>query len=257
MKIIKIQKMSNNKYKIILDNDTLVTFDNVILKYNLLYKKELTKEELNEINKESNYYDAYNKALKFSTNKVRCKTEVEKYINRFILTDKEKTNIVNRLKELNIINDEIYCRTFISDKIHLSKYGKGKIKNMLLKQNIDINIINNELDKINIEELNFNLENKVKKKIQSNHKYSNYELRNKLVNYFMNEGYDKEKIIYYIDRYQKDDTSILEKEFDKLYYKCKNKYDSKTLEMKIKQKLTQKGFPIDLINHLLQEKTEE
>ena len=32
--------MANNKYKISLDNFEITTFDNVILEYNLLYKKE-------------------------------------------------------------------------------------------------------------------------------------------------------------------------------------------------------------------------
>ena len=42
MKIDKIKKMSNNKYKIYFDDgDVLETYDEVIINTNLLYKKEI------------------------------------------------------------------------------------------------------------------------------------------------------------------------------------------------------------------------
>ena len=34
MKIIKLKKLSSGKYEIVLDNNKITTFDNVILKYN-------------------------------------------------------------------------------------------------------------------------------------------------------------------------------------------------------------------------------
>ena len=101
------------------------------------------------------------------------------------------------------------------------------------------------------------MENRIKKKIESNHKYSNNELKNRLLNYFINEGYNKEDILNYLNKYQKDDNNILEKEFNKLYLKYKNKYDEEIFILKLKQKLFQKGFPNEEINKLIQEKTEE
>ena len=44
MKINKIQK-KNNKYKIILEDKTVIeTYDEIIIKENILYKKEITEE---------------------------------------------------------------------------------------------------------------------------------------------------------------------------------------------------------------------
>ena len=45
MDIKKIKKMNNDKYQIITtDNKKIITYDSVILKYNLLYKKSIDSE---------------------------------------------------------------------------------------------------------------------------------------------------------------------------------------------------------------------
>ena len=49
MKLLKITKKANNKYELIIDNKEHVIYDDVLLKYNLLKPRELTKEEYDEI----------------------------------------------------------------------------------------------------------------------------------------------------------------------------------------------------------------
>ena len=64
MKIEKIQKLKNNKYKIKLDSgDIINTYDDVILNNSLLFNKEIDLELLNKINNETLYYDCYNKRI--------------------------------------------------------------------------------------------------------------------------------------------------------------------------------------------------
>ena len=257
MKIVKIKKLSGSKYQINLDSDVITTFDNVILKYNLLYKKTLTNDEFKKILIESNYYDIYNKALKYSTKKIRSEKEINTYLNKFDIKDSDKDKIIKKLKELNLINDRAYTKAFINDKIHLSKFGIDKIKKLLVQEGITNNIIEEEISKVDNNEIKLNLENKIKRKIENNNKYSNYELKNKLLNYFINQGYNREDILLYLEKYQKEENDILEKEFEKLYFKYKNKYDESVFKTKLKQKLYQKGFPSDKINLLIQKKTEE
>ena len=257
MKILKIQKISKSKYKIILDNKEIITFDNVILEYNLLYKKELSNDKIIKILNDTKYYEIYNKALKYVTTKMHSKKEIIDYLYPFDITDQEKNKIIKKLSSLNLINDELYCRSFINDKINISKYGLKKIENMLKKKGIDYNIIQHELEKVDYNIINSNLELKIKRKINSNKRYTNYELRQKLLLYFLNEGYNKETINNYIDKYFKNDDEILKYQFNKLYYKYKKKYKDEIFLLKLRQKLLQKGFCNELINKLLEEKTEE
>ena len=49
MKIIKYTKMKSNKYKVKIDDIEVKLYDDVIVKYQLLRKKEITDEEINGI----------------------------------------------------------------------------------------------------------------------------------------------------------------------------------------------------------------
>ena len=73
----------------------------------------------------------------------------------------------------------------------------------------------------------------------------------KLINYFLNMGYEKEIIIDILEKNKQQDNEIIKKEYEKLYKKLNTKYDNYELTRIIKQKLYQKGFNIDEINEVL------
>ena len=95
------------------------------------------------------------------------------------------------------------------------------------------------------------------KKINSNKKYSNQLLKQKILNEMINLGYDKNSILQILENNLKDNNNILNNEFDRVYNKLKVKYSGNELNNKTKQKLIQKGFSIHDINKLIQEKTED
>ena len=78
MKILGIKKQ-NNKYKIKLeDNITIETYDEVIIKNNILYKKEIDEELKNKIEEENKYYETYNEIVKLINKKLRSEKEIKK-----------------------------------------------------------------------------------------------------------------------------------------------------------------------------------
>ena len=72
--------------------------------------------------------------------------------------------------------------------------------------------------------------------------YSGNVLKQKIISYFMDKGYDKNMITSILDTKELYDEDALKKEYNKLYNKYSKKYSGKELEMIIKQKLYQKGF---------------
>ena len=77
MKILGIKKQ-NNKYKIKLeDNITIETYDEVIIKNNILYKKEIDEELKNKIEEENKYYETYNEIVKLINKKLRSEKEIK------------------------------------------------------------------------------------------------------------------------------------------------------------------------------------
>lgn len=257
MKIQRIVKLKNNKYKIFIDNECIVTYDNVILDNNLLFKKEIDNKLYNKLIYDTNYYDIYDRVVKYLFKKRRSKKETLLYLNKFELNNKDITKIINKLEDLKLINDLDYCKAYINDKVYLSKMGTNKIKNELLKQNIPIEIIERELKLIDKNIINERLEKIIIKKINSNKKYSNMLLKQKIINDMINLGYDKKDIEVIIDKNIKEDNEIIKKEFDKLYGKLKSKYNYENIYNIIKSKLIARGFKINQINNLIQEKTEE
>lgn len=249
--------MKNNKYKILVDNESIITYDNVILDNDLLYKKKIDKELYDKILKDTNFYDIYNKVVKYILKKRKSEKEVLNYLVKFNLANDDIDKIINKLKGLKLINDIEYCKAFINDKIYLGKEGINKIRLDLLNQDIPSYIIEQELSNIDTDILDSRLEKIILKKIKSNHKYSNSHLKQKILNEMINLGYSKEKILDIVNKNLNDDYNIINKEFDKLYYKLKLKYSGVELENKLKQKLISKGFRLEEINDLLNQKTED
>lgn len=251
MKIDKIKKTQSGKYKVSFDNgEKLNLNDDIILKNNLLFHKEIDEEEFNNLNNENEKYNRYLKVLKYIGYKMRSKKEIIEYMNKQEYSDKEKEEILSKLENNNLINDYIYVKAFISDKINLTNDGPYKIKRELINQDIDEDIINQEL-RLYDENIFYDKLNKlIEKKISSNHKYSEYQLKQKLFDYFNNLGYSRDMINDCLQNIQFKDNSILEKEYHLLYHKLSKKFEGDNLFFEIKNRLLRKGFNINEINEI-------
>lgn len=250
MKILNIKKQGS-KYKIKLEDSSIIeTYDEVIIKNNILYKKEITDELKEKITKENNYYKIYNDVIKYINKKIRSEKEIREYINKKEINNQEKEKIIEDLKQSKLINDSVYAKAYIHDKMCLSNFGINKIKNELIKEGIDENIIEEELNIIDNNELE-KLEKLITKKIKTNKKYSEKIMKQKITNEFIKLGYNKEDIENILEKEKIEDNTIIEKEYNKLYNKYKLKLDDEKLKYTIKQKLYQKGFDIEDINQII------
>lgn len=244
MKINKIIKLKNGSYKIKIDDFYFITYDDLIIKYNLLYKKDLDLDILKKINDESLYYENYNKLVKFATKRVRCEKEIIKFLENNDISQNDIKKMVDKLKNNNLLNEKIYVESYINDKILFSKDSIYKIRSDLLNNDIGMNIIDDIIDNLQINDKE-RLEKIIRKKVEINHKYSSYYLKNKLLLELTSLGYDKTDIIDVFDNYSKNDYAILIKEYKKIHAKYSKKYKENELVYILKNKLYQKGFNYD------------
>ena len=244
MEIKKITKLKNGKYKIKLDSYEFITYDDIIINHNLLYSKQIDAELLNILSLETAYYESYNKTLNYCMKKVRDEIEVRKYLDKLEINDIDKDSIIDKLKSINLINDRVYVKSYINDKLYLTKDSIKKVKKDLIDSNIDVNIIEDEISKVEYNEQE-KLEKMIIKRINSNHKYSNFILKNKIITDMMNLGYNYDDIVDIYDRNSINNYSVLIKEYNKLYNKFSKKYQDNELEYVIKNKLYLKGFNYD------------
>lgn len=255
MKIEKIKKMNSGKYKIELeDKNKIVTYDDVILKHNLLFDKEIDSNKINELNIDTKYYDVYNKCIKFIGRKLRSKKEIMDYLSRYNLEQKDFSRIIKDLEKINLINDVNFTKAYISDRIYLSNDGVDKIRQSLVNYGVELDIIEKEIDKIDNNIIKDKLSKLILKKIRSNHKDSSFLIRKKIYNDLINLGYSSEMINECYEMIEDNDEDRLKSEFEKLYKKMSNKEIDNNLYLKMKQKLYQKGFKLNEIDKLINEK---
>ena len=254
MKIDKIQKTKSGKYNIYFGDSKITTYDDVLINTGILYKKELNDSILEQIEKQKNYYDAYNKTISYIMKHQRSKKEIEEYIAKFELKKDDEINILNKLQEIGLINDLNYVRAYISDSVNLSNKGPYKIKQELINLGIDENLVEEEISKIDFDIINDKLIKLIEKKIRSNHNHSEYQMKQKIIIDMVNLGYDRDTISNILDNYEIDDSNLLYNDYDKLYNKLSKKYNDNELIQKIKQKLYAKGYDINSINELINKK---
>lgn len=258
MKIEQIKKNKSGKYTLKLDNnERIVTYDDVILKNGLLYHKEINNSLLENLYKDTYYYDIYNKVIKLISTRLRSVHEIREYLNKNNLKDEDKNKIINKLIEIGLLNDLVFAKAYASDKLYLSNYGPNKIYNDLKEHQIDDDIIHDVIDSLNSDDIKEKLIKLISKKIKNNHKYSNYILKQKIVNELYSNGFPKNMIIDVYESLEVNDNSNLEREYNKLYGKYSKKFDGYELLKKIKEKLYQKGFDINEINSFINEKNNE
>ena len=248
MNIEKIKKVGK-KYKILLENgDEIKTYDDVIINYGLLYKKGIDNDLLNKITIDNNYYDIYYKTVNYITKKLRSEKEINSYIDKNNPNNADKEKIINKLKEINLINDTNFVKAYIADKINLSNEGPNKIYKSLLEHNIKEELILSELNKIDDGIISDKLTKMIAKRVK-NTKYSGYKLKYKILSELVNLGYDKTLILEKLENINIDQD--INKEADKIYRNLSKKYQGETLIYKLKTKLYNKGFQLDEINNYI------
>ena len=242
MKIKKYTKLRDNRYKIYLDEEEIVLYDDVILEFGLLTKKEIDKNLFEEMNKKNDELKNYYLAVKYINRRLRSEKEIREYLHKYVSDDKLIDRIVNKLYKNNLLNDELFTRAFVLDAINLGNDGRKRIEKKLYDHGIKREYIENELDNISDDKIREKADKYISRKIKYNHNSSKYQLINKIKVDLINLGYDKEMIESLLSSYDIIDDDIQKKEYEKAKRLLSKKYTGRELERKIKERLYRKGF---------------
>lgn len=240
MQINKFKKMGKNKYKIYFDNTELVLYEDIILKYDLLLKKDIDVFLIDKIVDENKYYDAYELALNYIEIKLRNRKEITNYLSKRGFEDNIISFVIDKLNNLNLLNDIKYIEAFVNDKITLSMDGPFKIKRLLLDYELNESDIDNYLNKIDNNIWEDKIDKLINKKKSLMKNKSFYVFITKLKNDLYNMGYDKELIDSKLSNIEYNSDAI-----DKDYEKALKKY--KDDRNKLIQYMLRKGYSYDEI----------
>lgn len=253
MKIIKYKKKNANQYTITLsDNTSLSFYDDTIIYYNLLGKKEIEEKLLKEIVEYNQNFEAYYKALKQITVKLRTEKEIKDKLKKENYSNENIEFALDKLKNQGYINNDLYLRSYIADQINLSLKGPKKIEQDLKKIGFSETDIDNYLNSYDESVWKERIEKIIEKKIKANHNLSLLMLKNKIKKDLMNLGYTMNLIEESLSNtYIEENDEALKKEFNKAFIRLSKKYKNTELKLKIKYYLYKKGFPMDLIEQII------
>lgn len=242
MQILKYKYLNGNKYKIFTDADEFILYEDIIIKYNILLKKELSEVEVNNYLKENIKYEYYYKALNFIKIRQRSILEINKYLEKNNLIKKDIDFILDKLQKQGYVDDTMFCKSYINDQMFLKNDGPLKITNNLKKLGVKEEIVLKEIKVFTKELQQEKIKKYIDKQIKLNKNKSLMILKNKLLTNLVLMGYEKEDILLYLQNININEEDLYQKEYEKLFKKLSRKYSGVELERKIKQKLYQKGF---------------
>lgn len=202
MKIEKYEFTKKNNYNIYLSNGEVITLnEKVITENELLLKKEIDDRLYKKLIYENNVFEAINTAIGYINIRLRSIKEIRDYlIKKGYLSDVIDIAI-DKLINSGYLDDNRFTKAYIKDKLSFTSKGDYKIRMELINLGISNDIIENNMAAIDNELLINRIKKIIDKDIKSNKKYTGMELRNKIYNHLISQGYSKEKVINVINSY--------------------------------------------------------
>ncbi len=254
MKIINYKKKGLSLYELFFDNHPkIVLYEDVIIRHNLLSKKELSLEEINQLISDNEPFAAYYQALKYITTKLRSKQEIYHYLKKKLVNENIINETITKLEKEGYLNENIYCQSFINDQLNLTLNGPQKIKQELLNKGLDEQIFSDQLLTLTDDFWQKRIKKIIEKRLKLN-RDSGQQFYLKTTQYLNSLGYEKEQYQELLNAININDDQSFIKTADKYYQKYANKYHGTELELKLKNSLYQKGYRIEQINDYLNKK---
>ncbi|MCX7951784.1 MAG: RecX family transcriptional regulator [Clostridiales bacterium] len=139
---IQHQKKIDNRYNIYIDNVYTFSADiEDIVRFDLKVGNEYTEEEINFFINECEIRKGFKYALYLLNNRDYCKKEIVEKLFMKGYSDNSINNIIEKLKEYNLINDKIFAQKYINNKLKYKKNGKYKVINELKLKGISNEIL--------------------------------------------------------------------------------------------------------------------
>lgn len=191
MEIKSYKKVKGNLYEVIIDDEKVELYDDIIIKYNLLLKKDLDKKEFNRLINENDSLSAYYKCLKYINTKLRSEKEIYNYLKRFNILDSDILKTIDKLKKDGYLDINLYLKSYIKDQLNFSNNGPYRIKNNLIGLGFKEPDIDNYLEEIDPKVW----QDRIKKIINKRKKLSRKgDFKTKNYIYLFNLGYEKNMI---------------------------------------------------------------
>lgn len=148
MEITLVERSKKNKkrYSVYVDEQFSFSISETdYLSMNLYEKKEITEEEIKHIKEVLNLREAKSTAIKYLSLKLRSEYDVRCKLKREGYGSKTIDRAIGEVKSLGYINDELFARKYVYDRVKLNPKSRKMLKYELMNKGIPEEIIDAEL----------------------------------------------------------------------------------------------------------------
>ncbi len=252
-KVTKIQAQKRKgRFNVYLDGEyAFPVAETTLIEFRLMKDVELTDAQVKEIQDRENVNKAYGDAINYLSYQLRTEKEIKDYLYKKEYHKDAVEVTLQRLHDLNYLDDESYAQSFINTQLNMSANGPKIIEQKLIQKGVPKDIIQNKLDEIDQDILLDNAIDFAVKQVRKQKRASFQQMLTKLRQSLYQKGFSNEIITETIK--QLDLEPDEDEELDKLktmINKVKHRYANQN---KLVNYLMTKGYHYDEIKRVLDE----
>lgn len=201
MPIISAIKPQKNKKRVNIYLDGRFAFGLDLenyLKLGLKIEQELSEEKVKEIVQKAEFQKTLDKLLNFASLRPRSIKEIELWFKRKRVHESIWKSLFNRLKRLNLIDDEKFAKWWVEQRLQFRFKSKRELIQELRLKGINKEIIEQVLSETVVDEIKM-----AKKLLEKNmYKYKNFDkftAKRKMREYLARKGFNWETIKRVVD----------------------------------------------------------
>jgi regulatory protein len=234
----------------------------ILIEYRLRKGLELDDSMIATLVQKDTLHKSYTQAINFLSYRMRTKKEIIDYLVKKEVDREHIDQIIMKLTNENLIDDEQFANMFVQTRINTSSKGPKLIKKELVDKGVSQVIAESALENYPIEIQYEKIKKLIGKKINSSKKESYKKQVQKLQTTLLQKGFAGGAIKEaFADVYDEKDTDgewdALVYQGEKLLRKHEAKHEGFELRKKVTEGLYRKGFSFEMINKFLTDKITE
>ncbi|WP_087975135.1 recombination regulator RecX [Oceanobacillus rekensis] len=264
---ITTQVKNKNRYNIFLNTAKGEEYgfsvdEAILIEYRLRKGLELEDSMITTLVQKDTLHKSYTQAINFLSYRMRSKKEIIDYLVKKEVDGEHIDQIIIKLTNENLIDDEQFANMFVLTRINTSSKGPKLIKKELMDKGVSQVIAESALENYPIEIQYEKIKKLMSKKINSSKKESYKKQVQKLQTTLLQKGFAQAAIKEaFADVYDEKDTDgewdALVYQGEKLLRKHESKHEGYELRKKVTEGLYRKGFSFEMINKFLTDKITE
>jgi len=264
---ITTQKKNKQRYNIFLthekgDQYSFSVDEAILIEYRLHKGMELSKDLIEKLKENDNFYKSYSLAINYLSYRMRTKKEMYDYLLEKEVDENYIPDIMDKLVEESLLNDEQFAELFVNTRISTSSKGPQLVKRELIEKGVSTRIAEETIKKYTYEIQYEKAMKWVEKRLKTTKKDSLQKQYQKMQATLMQKGFTYDVISDVMEEVKNNQDT--DKEWDALMYhggkllrRHGRKFTGFELQQKIKEGLYRQGFPFEQINKFIDEQVKE